>query len=60
MLAYFHLDPKKRDKLDVKAIKCYFIEYGPDQFGYRFKNDKNKNILRHYDVTFDLNDLFWD
>ena len=28
--AYVHVDPEKRDKLDAKAVKCYFIGYGSD------------------------------
>ena len=31
--AYGHVDPKKRDKLDAKVVKCYFIGYGFDLFG---------------------------
>ena len=26
--AYVHVNPEKRDKLDAKAVKCYFIGYG--------------------------------
>ena len=44
--AYVHVDPEKRDKLDAKAVKCYFIGYGSDLFGYRFWDDKNRKILR--------------
>lgn len=51
--AYVHVDPEKRDKLDAKAVKCYFIGYGSDLFGYRFWDDKNRKILRQSDVTFD-------
>ena len=51
--AYVHVDPEKRDKLDAKAVKCYFIGYGSYLFGYRFWDDKNRKILRHCDVTFD-------
>ena len=28
--AYVHVDPEKRDKLDAKAVKCYFIGYNYD------------------------------
>ena len=35
-LAYVHVDPEKRDKLNVKAVKCYFIGYGCDLFGTGF------------------------
>ena len=48
-----HVDPEKRDKLDTKAVKCYFIGYGSDLFVYKFWDDKNRKILRHCDVTFD-------
>ena len=51
--AYVHVDPEKRDKLDVKAVKCYFIGYGSNLLCYRFWYDKNIKILRHCDVTFD-------
>lgn len=53
--AYIHIDHENRYKLNAKVVKWYFIGYGFDQFGYRFWNDKNKKILRHYDFTFDEN-----
>ncbi|XP_022927969.1 uncharacterized protein LOC111434845 [Cucurbita moschata] len=31
-----HVNQEKRDKLDAKAMKCYFIGYDSDLFGYRF------------------------
>ena len=31
--AYVHVDPEKRDKLDAKVVKYYFIGYGSDLFG---------------------------
>ena len=34
-------------------MKCYFISYDSDLFGYRFWDDKNIKILRHCDMTFD-------
>ena len=51
-IAYVHVDPEKIDKLDAKDVKCYFIGYGSDLFGYRFWDEKNRKIPRHYDVTF--------
>ena len=27
-VAYVHVDLEKRNQLDVKAVKCYFIAYG--------------------------------
>ena len=50
---YVHVNPEKRDKIDAKTVKCCFIGYGSDLFGCRFWDDKNRNILRHCDVTFD-------
>ena len=58
--AYVHLNPEKRDKLDAKAVKCYFTGYDSDMFGYKFWNDKNRKILRHWDVTFDEKVLYED
>ena len=51
--AYVHVDQEKRDKLDTKALKYYFIGYGCDLFGHKFWDFKNRKILRHCDVTFD-------
>ena len=58
--AYVHVDPEKRDKLDVKAVKCYSIGYVSDLFCYRFWDYKNRKILRHYDVRFDESVLYKD
>ena len=58
--AYVHLDPKKRDNLDAKTVKCCFIGYGSDMFRYRFGDDKNRKILRHCDVIFDENIQYKD
>ena len=34
-------------------MKCYFIGYYSNLFGYRFWDEMNRKILRHCDVTFD-------
>ena len=59
-IAYVHVDPEKRDKLDAKVVKCYFKGYGSDLFCYKFWDDKNRFILRHCDVTFDESVLYKD
>ena len=41
-------------------MKCYFIGYGSDLFGYRFWDDKNREILTHCDVKFDEYVLYKD
>ena len=51
---------EKRDKLDAKAVKCYFIGYDSDMFGYKFWDDKNRKILRHCNVTVDEKILYKD
>ena len=58
--AYVHVDPEKRDELDYKAVKCYFIGYGFDLFGYKFWDYKNRKILRHCYVTFGESVLYKD
>ena len=30
-----YVQSEKRDKLDPKAVKCYFIWYGSEKYGYR-------------------------
>ena len=58
--AYVYVDPEKRDKLDAKAVECYFISYDSNMFGYRFWDEKNLKILRHCNVTFDENVMYKD
>ena len=40
--SYVHVDPEKRDKLDTKAVKCYFISYGYNLFCYRIWDEKEQ------------------
>ena len=55
-----YLQSEKRDKLDPKAIKCYFIGYGDEKYGYRLWDAKNRKVIRHCDVTFDEGSLYKD
>jgi hypothetical protein len=34
-IAYVHISDHARGKLDPKSLKCTFIGYGGDEFGYR-------------------------
>ena len=34
--SYVHINSVDRTKLDPKSLKCTFIRYGVDYFGYRF------------------------
>ena len=35
-IVYVHVNLEKRDKFDAKVVKCYFIGYDSDMFGYKF------------------------
>ncbi|KAL2228217.1 UNVERIFIED_CONTAM: Retrovirus-related Pol polyprotein from transposon TNT 1-94 [Sesamum indicum] len=49
-----------RTKLDAKSIKCTFIGYGTDEFGYRFWDDQNRKIIRSRNVIFNENVMYND
>ena len=59
-IAYVRIDPEKNEKLDVEAVKCYFIGYGPDMFENKFWDDKNRKVVRHCDMTFHENIMYKD
>ncbi|KAL2232508.1 UNVERIFIED_CONTAM: Retrovirus-related Pol polyprotein from transposon TNT 1-94, partial [Sesamum indicum] len=47
-------------KLDAKSIKCTFIGYGTDEFGYRFWDDQNRKIIRSRNVIFNEDVMYND
>ncbi|KAL2231966.1 UNVERIFIED_CONTAM: Retrovirus-related Pol polyprotein from transposon TNT 1-94 [Sesamum indicum] len=49
-----------RTKLDAKSIKCTFIGYGTDEFGYRFWDDQNRKIIRSMNVIFNEDVMYND
>ena len=59
-VSYVHIATVERSKLDAKSIKCTFIGYGGDDFGYRFWNDQNKKIIHSRDVVFNEHVLYKD
>jgi len=59
-VSYILTDSNSRDKLDLKAKKCYFIGYGFDMYGYRFCDDQNKKVIRSRNVTFNENLFYKD
>lgn len=59
-VAYVHLSDKVRDKLDAKSLKCTFIGYDGDEFGYRLWDEKNRKIVRSRDVIFNESVLYKD
>jgi hypothetical protein len=59
-VSYVHISDHARSKLDPKSVKCTFIGYGDDDFGYRFWNDQNKKVTRSRDVIFNENVMYKD
>jgi hypothetical protein len=58
--AYVHISDHARGKLDPKSLKCTFIGYGGDEFGYRLWDDQNKKIIRSRDVIFNEKLMYKD
>jgi hypothetical protein len=58
--AYVHISDHARGKLDPKSLKCTFIGYGGDEFGYRLWDDQNKKIIRNRDVIFNEKLMYKD
>lgn len=57
-VSYVHINAEKRDKLDAKSKKCFFIEYGINKFGYKFWDEQDKKIIRSKDVIFNKRTLY--
>ncbi|KAL2253255.1 UNVERIFIED_CONTAM: Retrovirus-related Pol polyprotein from transposon TNT 1-94 [Sesamum indicum] len=57
-LAYILNDD--RTKLDAKSIKCTFIGYETDEFGYRFWDDQNREIIRSRNIIFNEDVMYKD
>ncbi|CAN0910966.1 Retrovirus-related Pol polyprotein from transposon TNT 1-94 [Linum grandiflorum] len=51
-LAFVHIQPHQRSKLDPRARKCVFIGYAPRQKGYRCFCPTTRKIFTTMDVTF--------
>ena len=59
-VSYVHIDFVNRSKLHPKSVKCTFVGYGTNQFGYRFWDDKNRKIIRSRDVIFNEKVMYKD
>ena len=59
-VSYVHINSAERTKLDAKSLKCTFIRYGGDNFGYRFWDEKNRKVIRSRDVIFNKKVLYKD
>ena len=45
-VSYVYIDFDTHSKLDAKSKICFFIGYGDEKFGYRFKDEQNRKIIR--------------
>ena len=59
-VSYILIDSNSRDKLNLKARKCYFIGYESDMYCYRFLDDQNKKVIKRRNVTFNENLFYKD
>ena len=59
-VSYVHVEFNDRSKLDAMTIRCFFIGYKDEQFGYWFWNDQNQKIIRSKNVVFDEKVLYKD
>ena len=59
-VSYVHISDQARGKLDPKSLKCTFIGYGGDEFGYKFWNDQTKKVIRSRDVIFNERVMYKD
>jgi hypothetical protein len=57
---YVHIDSDARNKLDAKSKKCFFIDYGDEEFGFQFWDDQNRKIIRSRNVIFNEKVLYKD
>ena len=56
--AFVHVDAAARSKLDAKAVRCTFVGYGGDDFGYKFWDNKNLKFIRSRDAVFKETEMF--
>jgi len=49
---FIHIPRDERSKVYEKSKQCIFLGYGCDNFGYRFWDPVEMNIIRSRDVVF--------
>ena len=55
-----HISDHDSNKLDTKSLKCTFIGYNINDFGYKFWDDHNKKVIRSRNVIFNGKVLYKD
>ena len=56
--AFVHIPKENRTKLDDKSIKCIFLGYADEDFGYRLWDPVKHKIIRSRDVIFNELEIF--
>ncbi|RVW98278.1 Retrovirus-related Pol polyprotein from transposon TNT 1-94 [Vitis vinifera] len=57
--AFIHIHKSQHSKLDPTATKCIFLEYSPNQKGYKCYSPTTKKFYTSMDVTFFENQPFY-
>eukprot|EP00253_Pinus_taeda_P023266 PITA_23266 len=55
---FVHIPKENRTKLDDKSIKCIFLGYANEDFGYRLWDPVKHKIIRSRDVIFNESEMF--
>jgi hypothetical protein len=56
--AFVHIPKDNRTKLDNKSMKCIFLGYVDDDFGYRLWDTIKNKVIRSRDVIFNELEMF--
>ena len=56
--AFVHIPKENRTKLDDKSMKCIFLGYVYEEFGYRLLDPVKHKIIRSRDVIFNESKMF--
>ena len=56
--AFVHIPKENRTKLDDKSMKCIFLGYADEDFGYRLWDPLKHKIIRSMDVIFNESEMF--
>ena len=56
--AFVHIPKENRTKLDDKSMKCIFLGYVDEDFGYRLWDPVKDKIIRSRDVIFNESEMF--
>lgn len=56
-VAYVHLHKNQRSKLDPCAVRCVFIDFSPQEKGYRCYHPSTRHVYITMDVTFFQDEL---